>query len=87
MSLIHIGAHDGAPVEKHPYTITPQHLVVRLGSGRPPFGFIFNRAIRVRVDGPAGTRYIPVINYTRLAQVLIILAGAFAAALINMWRK
>jgi len=79
---ISIKNHTGAPITFGPLCLFPvsQAVVVQV-SGRG--GLVWNRpaAVGIQMLGEE-VRFIPVYDYTRLAQVLILAAGLLGSLLI-----
>jgi hypothetical protein len=74
----------GQPVQAGAHQITPyaQFLQIRWPNG----GATWSRPVGIDVRAPDGqTRYLPVVDVTRLALVGIFAAAALSAALF--WRK
>ena len=85
---LHINRRSGRPVEHYGRRLTPEHLVIHLQFPGTQGGLIFNRPIAVRVEeqGQPPT-LLPVINYTRLGQILLAGVGLLASFLFVTWRK
>ena len=79
---ISIKNHTGAPITSGQLCLFPasQAVVVQvLGRG----GLVWNRPAAIGVQMPGEeVRFIPVYDYTRLAQVLILAAGLLGSLLI-----
>jgi hypothetical protein len=85
---LHIDRLSGNSVEHYGRRITPQHLVVRLDFPGSHGGIIFNRAIAVRIDEDGlPPRTLPVLNYTRLGQVIFLGIAVFASIVFSYGRK
>ncbi len=86
---VSIKKSSGRPVQAGNLELTPisQALVVRLpGLFRnrlQPGGLVWNRPVAVRVQAPGeAARILPVYDYTRLAQILLLGAGLLGSTFI-----
>jgi len=82
---ISIKNHTRKPISAGQVRLFPvsQALVIQVpGRG----GLVWNRPAAVGVQTPGEeARFIPVYDYTRLAQVLILAAGLFGSFLIRLF--
>ena len=80
---ISIKKSSGRPIKAGSLELTPvsQAVVVRLPG--PTGGLVWNRPVAIRVEAPGkAAQVLPVYDYTRLSQILILDAGLLGSTLI-----
>ncbi len=76
--FIQLQTVSGPPLDVHGATVTPQAqaLIVRFGKHG---GLVWNRPVAVTVDTGQRTERIPIVDQTRIAQIVIFLNGMLVA--------
>jgi hypothetical protein len=80
---VSIKKYKGRPIPVGNGTLTPVSQAVVLQAPGWANGLVWNRPIAVRVQSPGEEiKLLPVYDYTRLAQILILGAGLLGSTLI-----
>ena len=87
-SIVRISREDGRPIRSGGRTLTPQVQTVRLKIPRLTAGMIWRRPYAVLVKYTNGEETIlPVVDVTRTAQMMTLLAGVLAVSIIWYLRR
>jgi hypothetical protein len=87
-SIVRISREDGRPIRAGGRTLTPQVQTVRLKIPRLTAGMIWRRPYAVLVKDTNGEETIlPVVDVTRTAQMMTLLAGVLAVSIIWYLRR
>jgi len=80
---ISIKKSSGSPIPAGNLELTPVSQAVVIRAPGQANGLVWNRPVAVRVQAPGvEMQFLPVYDYTRLAQLLILGAGLLGSALI-----
>ena len=86
--IVRISREDGRPIRAGGRTLTPQVQTVRLKIPRLTAGMIWRRPYAVLVKDTNGEETIlPVVDVTRTAQMMTLLAGVLAVSIIWYLRR
>lgn len=86
--IVQISRDRGRPIRANGRTLIPQVQTVRLKIPRFKAGMVWRRPYAVLIkDADGEETSLPVVDVTRTAQILVLLAGVLAVTIIWFLRR